>query len=89
MHQLSLILQTATATLLALTSLLLLRYLKQALHLWAGIGFTLDPLLPDHRDHFCTRIFSASAGFDRVDLCPSFFWYLNLSLRNEELSDIT
>jgi AraC-like DNA-binding protein len=42
MHQLNVILQIASATLLAFTSLSLMRHLKQARHLWAGIGFTLS-----------------------------------------------
>src|SRR5688572_3745754 len=41
-HEANVILQTATATLLAFICLALLRNLKQGMHLWAGIGFTLS-----------------------------------------------
>jgi AraC-like DNA-binding protein len=81
MHQINLILQTATATLLVFTNLILVRYLKQAMHLWAGIGFTLSV--------FCYLIIETTFiqhSFLRVivltgTICiPLFFWLLSKSI---------
>ncbi|MEO7990405.1 MAG: AraC family transcriptional regulator [Chryseolinea sp.] len=81
MHELNVILQIASATLLAFTSLLLVRHVKQALHLWAGIGFTLSV--------FCYLILETTfvqESFIRViiltgSICvPVFFWLLSKSI---------
>ena len=75
------ILQTAAATLLVLTSLLLFRYVKQVKHLWAGIGFTLSV--------FCYLIVDSTFAHDQFvrifvltrSICiPVFFWLLAKSI---------
>ncbi len=81
MHQVNVILQIASATLLAFTSLALIRQWKQAMHLWAGIGFTLSI--------FCYMIIETpfvQESFLRVivltgSICvPVFFWLLSKSI---------
>ncbi len=69
MHQFNLVLQSATATLLAFTALALMTSLKQGKHLWAGIGFTLCI--------FCYLILEASfvqTTFLRVIVLTGSIW---------------
>lgn len=81
MHQLNIVLQIATATLLAFTALALLSALRQGRHIWAGIGFTLSV--------FCYLIMESALvqeSFIRVilltgSICvPVFFWLLAKSI---------
>lgn len=81
MQQVNFILQIATATLLAFTSLLMLRHAKRAMHVWAGIGFTLSV--------FCYLLIDSpqvQASFLRSlvltgSICvPLFFWLLSASI---------
>jgi AraC-like DNA-binding protein len=81
LHQLNIIIQTATATLLAFTSLALMGNLKQGKHLWAGIGFTLSI--------FCYMIIETpfvQESFLRAvvltgSICvPLFFWLMSKSI---------
>jgi AraC-like DNA-binding protein len=81
MQSINIILQTATATLLLFTALLLIKNIRQGKHLWAGIGLTLSV--------FCYLIVEvpfAHHPFIRIivltgAICiPVFFWLLSKSI---------
>lgn len=81
MQSINIILQTATATLLLFTALLLIKNIRQGKHLWAGIGLTLSV--------FCYLIIETSFAqqpFTRIialtgSICiPVFFWLLSKSI---------
>jgi AraC-like DNA-binding protein len=81
MHQLNQILQIATATLVAFNSLLLIRSLKQGMHLWAGVGFSLSVLcyviieIPLAQQTFLRPIVLTGSA-----CIPVFFWMLSRSI---------
>src|SRR5215831_14446443 len=82
MHQLNLILQVASVTLVLYACVMLCSHLRQAMHLWAGIGFTIcvscylaieAPFIignPYVRGIFLTGSISV----------PVFFWLLSRSI---------
>jgi AraC-like DNA-binding protein len=85
MHQLNQILQVATATILALTSLALITSLRQGKHLWAAIGFSLCVL-----SYLVIETSLVQESLLRVVVLtgsasvPLFFWLLSKSIFEDQ-----
>ena len=77
-HQLNLVLQIATATLLGLVCLLLARHSRSGLHTWTGIGFTVSILcyMMVESDVIQSVLFLRIAVSIGAISIPVFFWLL-------------